>query len=60
MPEFKSLDVHFTLDDSGQVVMTGQVKSEEQARLAENVVRLEPGVNKVRNELTYPETPSNQ
>ena len=34
-----------------QIVLRGKVKTPEQARLAENLVRLEPGVRSVRNEL---------
>ncbi len=37
--------------EDNQIVLRGRVKTEEQARLAENLVRLEPGVRSVRNEL---------
>ena len=40
------------LNKEGQVTLRGQVKSEAARRLAENVIRLEPGVRSVRNELT--------
>jgi hypothetical protein len=34
-----------------QIVLTGKVKTPEQSRLAENLLRLEPGVRSIRNEL---------
>lgn len=40
------------------VVLTGAVKDEDEARLVEGMVRLTPGVQDVRNELTYPVTPA--
>ncbi len=39
------------VDQNGVVVLRGQVESEHARRLAENLVRLEPGVREVRNEL---------
>jgi hypothetical protein len=57
-PRFESLSqtpalrgVAYELDAEGVVVLRGTVETPSQRRLAENVVRLEPGVKKVRNEL---------
>lgn len=47
-PSLKGVDV--AVQDN-QIVLRGRVKTSEQARLAENIVRLEPGVRSVRNEL---------
>jgi hypothetical protein len=47
--------VAFATDDAGVVTLRGEVKSASAARLAENLVRLEPGVKSVQNELTFPE-----
>lgn len=61
-PRFDSLSqtpslrgVAYELDTEGVVVLRGTVDTPSQRRLAENVVRLEPGVKKVRNELTLNE-----
>ena len=58
-PRFDSLSqtpslrgVAYELDAEGVVVLRGTVETPAQKRLAENVVKLEPGVKKVRNELT--------
>ena len=58
-PRFDSLSqtptlrgVAYELDAEGVVVLRGTVDTPAQRRLAENVVKLEPGVKKVRNELT--------
>jgi len=40
--------------DSGTLVLKGNVASRRDAKLAENLARLEPGVSSVRNELEYP------
>jgi hypothetical protein len=40
------------IDDSGLATITGMVDTPEQRRLAELLVRLEPGVRSVRNEMT--------
>ena len=40
------------LDAEGVVVLRGEVSTPSQKQLAANMVRLEPGVRKVRNELT--------
>ena len=57
-PRFDSLSqtpslrgVAYELDTEGVVVLRGTVDTPSQRRLAENVVKLEPGVKKVRNEL---------
>lgn len=47
-------DVTFSTDESGAVVLQGEVASASAAKLAEKLVRLEPGVKVVRSELTYP------
>ena len=61
-PRFDSLSqtpalrgVAYELDTEGVVVLRGTVDTLSQRRLAENVVKLEPGVKKVRNELTLNE-----
>lgn len=51
-PGLKS--VMLAIEDKGEVVLRGQVNSAAEAKLAENLLRLEPGVRTVRNELTYP------
>lgn len=43
------------LDADGVVVLRGEVATPSQKQLAANMVRLEPGVKKVRNELTIGE-----
>lgn len=64
-PRFDSLSqspalrgVAYELDAEGVVVLRGIVDTPSQRRLAENVVKLEPGVKKVRNELTLNEPPA--
>jgi hypothetical protein len=58
-PRFDSLSqtpslrgVVYELNADGVVILRGTVDTPSQMRLAENVVKLEPGVKKVRNELT--------
>jgi hypothetical protein len=46
--------ITFAADEAGVVVLSGEVKSASAAKLAEKLVRLEPGVKSVRSELTYP------
>ncbi|MBM3971830.1 MAG: BON domain-containing protein [Planctomycetes bacterium] len=46
------------LDADGVVVLRGEVATPSQKQLAANMVRLEPGVKKVRNELTLAEPPA--
>jgi len=45
-------DVTFLTDDAGRIVLRGDVESTETAQLAAALVRLEPGVRDVVNELT--------
>lgn len=47
-------NVQFAAEGSGTVVLRGQVASQADAKLAEKLVRLEPGVKSVRSELTFP------
>jgi osmotically-inducible protein OsmY len=49
-PEFAGITAE--IGDDGQVTLIGHVGSNETRRLAEIVVRLEPGVLSVKNELT--------
>lgn len=54
-PALKGLkDLKVGVDDSGTLVLQGQAPTEEAARKVEDLVRLEPGVQNVRNEITYP------
>lgn len=46
--------VQLTAESDGTVVLTGTAASRADAKLAESMVRLEPGVRSVRNEMTYP------
>lgn len=48
-------NVTVDLDADGVVVLRGEVTTPSQKQLAANMVRLEPGVKKVRNELTLAE-----
>ena len=54
MSAFQNKNVALSVDPSGGIVLKGDVKSAQDAKLAENMARLEPGVYSVRNELTYP------
>lgn len=47
-------DVKLDRDADGTIVLRGSSPSQADARVAENMIRLEPGVRKIRNELTYP------
>jgi hypothetical protein len=47
-------NVMITTNPGGEVVLRGAVKSEADAKLATNLLRLEPGVRSVRSELTFP------
>ena len=47
-------NVLVSTNPGGEVVLRGAVKSESDARLAASLVRIEPGVQSVRNELTFP------
>lgn len=51
-PSLKNVAIE--MDQPGTVVLRGDVDSYEAARLAENLMRLEPGVLTVKNELRYP------
>jgi len=55
-PGLKSVMV--AVEDKGEVVLRGEVTSVSESKLAENMLRLEPGVRTVRNELTFPATSS--
>lgn len=52
-PALRNVTVDFDAD--GVVVLRGEVTTHSQKQLAANMVRLEPGVKKVRNELTLAE-----
>ncbi|WP_437203275.1 BON domain-containing protein [Planctomicrobium sp. SH664] len=43
--------VNFAADDSGTVTLTGTVSNDNDRRLAETLIRMEPGVRDVKNEL---------
>jgi hypothetical protein len=47
-------NVMISIEPGGELVLRGAVKTEAEAKLAANLVRLEPGVRSVRNELTFP------
>jgi hypothetical protein len=49
-PEFAG--IQFTMDSQSEVTLSGTVPREHAGRLAAALVRLEPGVRSVRNELT--------
>ena len=51
-PSLKSVMV--AVEDKGEVVLRGEVASADDAKLAENMLRQEPGVRSVRNELSFP------
>lgn len=53
-------NVTVDLDADGVVVLRGEVATPSQKQLAANMVRLEPGVKKVRNELTLTEPAAKQ
>ena len=50
----KLQSVTFDMDSEGIVTLRGEVETTAARQLAANVVRLEPGVRKVVNELTVP------
>ncbi|WP_373651514.1 BON domain-containing protein [Schlesneria sp. DSM 10557] len=56
MTSLKSSNVKLSVSPEGEVVLRGHVASAERAKVAEIIARQEPGVRKVRNELTYPDT----
>lgn len=47
--------VQMTVGAEGTVVLSGTVPSRDVAKLAESLMRLEPGVRKVENNLSYPQ-----
>jgi osmotically-inducible protein OsmY len=51
-PQFRNVEL--TPGSAGEVVLTGNVPSARDARLAANLARLEPGVRTIRNELQFP------
>lgn len=51
-PGLKSVMV--AVEEKGEVVLRGEVGSAAESKLAENMLRLEPGVRTVRNELAFP------
>ena len=55
MTALKSSNLNLSVGSAGELVLKGEVANAEQAKLAENLARLEPGVRTVRNELTFPE-----
>jgi hypothetical protein len=54
-PDFAG--IQFTMDSRSEVTLSGTVPREHAGRLAAALVRLEPGVRSVRNELTISTTP---
>ena len=50
LPGFESVRV--TTDEQGRVTLSGETGSQESRKLAENLVRLEPGVRSVQNLMT--------
>ncbi len=48
-PELSGINVNMT--NTGEVILTGNVATTEASRLAANLVRLQPGVRKVNNQL---------
>ncbi len=46
--------VNVTAGDGGVIVLKGNAKDEDEARLIENMIRLTPGVKDVKNELKFP------
>ena len=47
-------NVLISLDQKGEVVLRGAVKSEAESKLLQSMVGMEPGVKSIRNELTFP------
>lgn len=54
MTMFRGKNVTLSVDPSGDIVLKGNVESAQDAKLAETLARLEPGVYNVKNELKYP------
>jgi hypothetical protein len=57
-PAFADIDAHTTAN--GQVTLRGKVPSDDDRRLIELIVRMQPGVRSVQNELTIVGTPHSQ
>jgi hypothetical protein len=53
-------NVLVVLDEKGAATLSGQVNSPETLRLAAIMVRLEPGVRSIKNELTVAESPASR
>ena len=51
-PGMKSITV--AVEDKGEVILRGEVGSESESKLAVELLRLEPGVQSIRSELTFP------
>jgi len=51
-PEMEQVQV--SQAENGDIVLTGSVATARTAKLAESLIRLEPGVRKVQNDLQYP------
>jgi osmotically-inducible protein OsmY len=47
--------VKFAVGNNGTVVLSGQVESDSARRLATNLLRMEPGVRSVKNNLVVAE-----
>lgn len=47
-------DVQLAQEADGTIVLRGSAPTEADAKVAESMIRLEPGVRKIRNELTFP------
>lgn len=47
-------DVQLAQETDGTIVLRGSAPTEADAKVAESMIRLEPGVRKIRNELTFP------
>ena len=49
--------VRVSVDDGGVVILRGEVSDDDERRLAENLLRLTPGVRQLRNEIQVKATP---
>ena len=52
----KYQDVHLAIDDQGQATIAGTVSSEADMRLIEQLVRLEPSISLIKNDLVVAST----
>ena len=59
VPRYRSAfkTVSFEMNAEGRVILKGEVSSEQTRKLAANMVRLEPGVRSIQNELTVKPAP---